>query len=208
MSNSLRPPGPKPAKLLCPWGSPGKNTEIGCHALLQGIFPTQGLNSCLLHWHVDSLLLAPPGKPVNRCTKSLIGVSSCFHLKRKVVFWLFCFKPKAEVLMMGKQLSLVLFFLDIYSCSTDFLGTMGEEEESCDPDSRVPCRDKACCLPGQLHRLPPVGTRAVSCGHDESALPGNTQRPKNQNTNSRGPFQTKLLFFWYYKPVFFIHKPL
>ena len=24
--------------------SPGKNTEVGCHALLQGIFPTQGLN--------------------------------------------------------------------------------------------------------------------------------------------------------------------
>ena len=28
--------------------SPGKNTEVGCHALLQGIFPTQGLNSSLL----------------------------------------------------------------------------------------------------------------------------------------------------------------
>ena len=29
--------------------SPGKNTEVGCHALLQGIFPTQGLNPELLH---------------------------------------------------------------------------------------------------------------------------------------------------------------
>ena len=29
-------------------GSPGKNTGVGCHALLQGIFPTQGLNLCLL----------------------------------------------------------------------------------------------------------------------------------------------------------------
>jgi len=29
--------------------SPGKNTGVGCHALLQGIFPTQGLNSGLLH---------------------------------------------------------------------------------------------------------------------------------------------------------------
>ena len=28
--------------------SPGKNTEVGCHALLQGIFPTQGSNPCLL----------------------------------------------------------------------------------------------------------------------------------------------------------------
>ena len=46
--------------------SPGKNTEMGCHALLQGIFPTQGSNPrllCLLHWQVDYLPLAPPGKP-------------------------------------------------------------------------------------------------------------------------------------------------
>ena len=29
------------------WDSPGKNTGVGCHALLQGIFPTQGLNLSL-----------------------------------------------------------------------------------------------------------------------------------------------------------------
>ena len=33
-----------PASFLCPWDSPGKNTGVGCHALLQGIFPTQGLS--------------------------------------------------------------------------------------------------------------------------------------------------------------------
>ena len=32
---------------LCPWNSPGKNTGVGCHFLLQGIFPTQGSNPCL-----------------------------------------------------------------------------------------------------------------------------------------------------------------
>ena len=31
-------------RILCVWDSPGKNTEVGCHFLLQGIFPTQGLN--------------------------------------------------------------------------------------------------------------------------------------------------------------------
>ena len=36
-----------PARLLCPWHSPGKNTEVGCHAFLQQIFPTQGLNPCV-----------------------------------------------------------------------------------------------------------------------------------------------------------------
>ena len=53
MSDSLRPYGLQPTRLLCPWDSPGKNTGVHCHALLQGIFPTQGLNLhllCLLHW--------------------------------------------------------------------------------------------------------------------------------------------------------------
>ena len=38
-----------PTTLLCPWNSPGKNTGVSCHFLLQGIFLTQGLNSGLLH---------------------------------------------------------------------------------------------------------------------------------------------------------------
>ena len=45
----------------CPWTSPGKNTGGGCCTLLQGIFPTQGSASCLLHllhWQVGSLQLA------------------------------------------------------------------------------------------------------------------------------------------------------
>ena len=37
-----------PTSLLCPWDSPGKNAGVGCHAFLQGIFPTQGLNPSLL----------------------------------------------------------------------------------------------------------------------------------------------------------------
>ena len=46
--------------------SPGKNTGVGCNALLQGIFPAQGLNLCLLHlmhWLVSSSPRASPGKP-------------------------------------------------------------------------------------------------------------------------------------------------
>ena len=44
MFDSLRPCGLSPAKLLCPWDSPCMNTGMGCHALLQRIFSTQGLN--------------------------------------------------------------------------------------------------------------------------------------------------------------------
>ena len=42
---------------------PGKNTGVGCHFLLQGIFPDQGLNLHLLPWQVDSLLLNYLGSP-------------------------------------------------------------------------------------------------------------------------------------------------
>ena len=78
MSYSLQPYEPQPPRLLCPWDSPGKNTGEGCHVLLQEIFLTQKLNPhllCLLHWQVDSLSLAPPGKPT-----STIELSSYFIL--------------------------------------------------------------------------------------------------------------------------------
>ena len=50
VSHSLRPRhGLQPTKLLCPWDFTGKNTGMGSHSLLQGIFPDQGLNSGVLH---------------------------------------------------------------------------------------------------------------------------------------------------------------
>jgi len=56
---------PTPIRLPCPWDSPGKNTGVGCHDLLNGIFLTQESNwhlSSLLHWQAGSLPLVPPGK--------------------------------------------------------------------------------------------------------------------------------------------------
>ena len=53
-------------RLLCPRDFLGKNTGVGYHALLQGIFPTQGLNPCLLRLPLSqagSLSLMPSGKP-------------------------------------------------------------------------------------------------------------------------------------------------
>ena len=49
VSDSVLPCGLQPSRLPCPWDSPGKNTGVGCRFLLQGIFPTQGLNPYLLH---------------------------------------------------------------------------------------------------------------------------------------------------------------
>ena len=67
MSNFLQSYGLQSARLLCPWDSPGKNTGVGCRDLLQGIFPSQGSNPCLLYllyWQAGSSPLAPPGKSI------------------------------------------------------------------------------------------------------------------------------------------------
>ena len=55
MSNSLRPHG-----LYSPWNSPGQNTGVGSHSLLQGIFPGVKPRSPALQ--MDSLQAEPQGK--------------------------------------------------------------------------------------------------------------------------------------------------
>ena len=98
MSNSLRTHGLKPARLLYPWNSPGKNTGVGCHFFIQEIFPTRGLNLSLLHcltfrklgsWHlVPSLQGKQMGKQWKQCQtlffwapKSLQMVTAAMKLR-------------------------------------------------------------------------------------------------------------------------------
>ena len=53
-------------QVLLPWDFPGRNTGVSCQFLLQGIFPTQGSNPCLLHvrhWQADSLPLRHQRSP-------------------------------------------------------------------------------------------------------------------------------------------------
>ena len=64
VSDSLQPQGLQPTRFLCPWDFPGKNTGMGYHFLLQGIFLTQGSNLDLLHllhWQANSLPLCHLG---------------------------------------------------------------------------------------------------------------------------------------------------
>ena len=66
VSDSLWPYGLEPTRLLCPWYSPGRNTGVGCHDLLQGIIPAQGSNPRLTSPALAvgfSLPLAPLGEP-------------------------------------------------------------------------------------------------------------------------------------------------
>ena len=65
VSDSVRPPGLWPARLLCPWDSPGKNTGGGCHFLLQCIkvkSQSEVAQSCLTL--CDPKDGSPPGSPI------------------------------------------------------------------------------------------------------------------------------------------------
>ena len=83
MSNSVWPYELQPARLLWSWASPGKNTRVDCHVLLQRIFLTQGLNLCLsvspalAGWFLP---LAQPGKihTTNLILRGVISVRRLF----------------------------------------------------------------------------------------------------------------------------------
>ena len=90
----------QPTRLCCPWDSPGKNTGVGCHFLLQGIFPTQGLDPGIEPtspaWQVDSLSLSHLGSLCwTEVTKAGIFVSFLILGKR------LCLSPLSKMLAMG-----------------------------------------------------------------------------------------------------------
>ena len=60
---SFVPRGLLPTRLPCPWNSPGKNTRMDCHSLLQGIFLTQGSNLGLLYCRQILYHLSYSGSP-------------------------------------------------------------------------------------------------------------------------------------------------
>ena len=73
MSNSLWPHG-----LYSPWNSQGQDTGVGCHSLLQGIFPMLESNWDLLHCERILYQLSLLGKPITKVLISLAYESS-FH---------------------------------------------------------------------------------------------------------------------------------
>ena len=96
-----------------PMDSPGKNTGMGCHFLLQGIFLTQEWNPCyldILHWQAGSLPLVPPGKPV----LSYIHVEILPHSLRISQFWTLF----TQVATSGKGVKRDLWIASVLVCSS------------------------------------------------------------------------------------------
>ena len=81
----------QPARLLCLWNFPVKNTGVNCHALLQGIFLTQGLNPHFLHLLAGGYFAtAPLGKSqefnLEAINKSLL-LKCKLNIILKLIIW-------------------------------------------------------------------------------------------------------------------------
>ena len=113
------------------WDFPGRNTGVGCHSLLQGIFLTQGSNLGLLHWRQTLYHLSHQGSPAVQCSWGQMTVLGLLHI------FLFSKKQLLELKTLSSLygmcsvhytglciLSYFLFFLN--SCSSSWSQTLGK----------------------------------------------------------------------------------
>ena len=114
-------------RLLCPQDSPGKNTGVGCHALLQGTFPTQGSSSGL---HIKNYLRRKQNKCTNQKTQPGLAdedtrVCVHFHRARHSAWPLNCMRPFyiARVIKIKFPLYLATVIYPIFC--TDFIFLSG-----------------------------------------------------------------------------------
>ena len=134
----LRPRGLQPTRLLCPWDSAGKNTGVGSHVLLQGIFPTQGLNPHLLP------LISP----------ALTGVLFCFVL----------FLPLAPPWEAQISCRYVLFHMCFFSLITVYTEVINSNTVVCIRSSAGQRRDAVPRLLWPLCPRPPQhGSEVGQC---------------------------------------------
>ena len=126
VSNSLQPHELWPVRLLCLWDFPGKNTGVGCHFLLQGIFLTQGWNLHLLfgrrilyHWATRE---APyyKGLPARSCLGWSLEPFSTESNGYSLIWKIFPVNEYGGVVLCIKDLDLLyplVYFLLLVSCT-------------------------------------------------------------------------------------------
>ena len=92
VSDSLRPHGLWPTRFLRPWDFPGTSTGVGCHFLLQEIFPSQGLNPGLPHCRQTLYRLSHQGGKkkkknlLRRCQKDMHEIKRC-NKNEEFLWW-------------------------------------------------------------------------------------------------------------------------
>ena len=103
LSNSVWCYGLQPARLLCPWNSPGKSTRLRCHTLLQRIFPTQGLNPGLLPCRQIFLPLSHQGSPFIHDMYLITDMRNLKWLIFQMWYFCVCFNPISPLSYLNPQ---------------------------------------------------------------------------------------------------------
>ena len=129
-----------PTSLLRSWDSPGKNTGVGSHSLLQVIFPTQGSKLSLLHYRQIHYHLSHQGSPTiywlnTNLSHTVNGCSEIwlmrFWLSQKAEFLTFSqsVTSKSECWKLVVPFRVMAVFMETLLCDEDFLNWMGRRLE-------------------------------------------------------------------------------
>ena len=121
VSDFLWSHGLQPIRLLCPWDSPGKDSGVGCHFLLQGIFPTQGSSPGLLNCRQILYCLSHQGSPTQQMTNLI-------YAPLKFVFydpydWII-FKGRLYIFKISNSYHLILCSVGLHFQVTSVLKAM------------------------------------------------------------------------------------
>ena len=101
VSDSLQSHGLYSARFLCSRDSPGKNTGMRCHSLLQGIFLTQGLNLGILHCRQILYCLSHQGSPI---TWLINAISYYCFSPHHLIHWSYLWSHFLKISLVGGKL--------------------------------------------------------------------------------------------------------
>ena len=118
MSDSVRPHRRQPTRLCCPWDSPGKNTGVGCHFLLQCIkVKSETEVAQLCPTLCDSMDCSPPGSSVHGIFQARVLEWGAIAFSES-----FPYNPLKEPTLPNKQCTSSLSVLLLFSVTTHIVG--------------------------------------------------------------------------------------
>ena len=126
MSDSVQPQRRQPSRLPCPWDSPGKNTGVGCHFLLQCMKVKS--ESEVTQWcqtPSDPLDCSPPGSSVHGICQARV-LECIAHSK--------CSVPRQKIVIKG-----LISYTIIILCLSNGNGDLGRKFTSSDSSTSLPC---------------------------------------------------------------------
>ena len=147
--------------------SPGKNTEVGCHAILQGNFPTQGSNSGLLHCKRILYRLSHQESPMAVTFLVYWYGRRCFHFTERIKFeYITNIGQVSSIYWDNKNKAWTLLNKRVKSFKASFDPTHSPKTESIFPPKDMIC----LCQPSLAGEQKPVSQRHLFMWHSRTKV--------------------------------------